>query len=129
MAHIWDPYWKVEKVLYTGLTAPVTKLRYRRNEDPPLNNHIVTSNTAATFKIDQLLKMVGPKLRQVPQGRPPRDGEFRVLMRMIPLDLSAKQSEKRADVHIWPKGTYLQVYAAPSNSTNPMPQKLLQRKT
>ena len=124
----WDPYWKVEKVLYTGLTAPVTKLRYRRNEDPPLNNHIVTSNTAATFKIDQLLKMVGPKLRQVPQGRPPRDGEFRVLMRMIPLDLSAKQSEKRADVHIWPKGTYLQVHAAPSNSTNPMPQKLLQRK-
>ena len=124
----WDPYWKVEKVLYTGLTAPVTKLRYRRNEDPPLNNHIVTSNTAATFKIDQLLKMVGPKLRQVPQGRPPRDGEFRVLMRMIPLDLSAKQSEKRADVHIWPKGTYLQVHAAPSNSTNPMPQKLVQRK-
>jgi hypothetical protein len=124
----WDPYWKVEKMLFTGLTAPVTKRKYRRNEDIPPNDHIVTSNTAATFKIDQLLKMVGPKLRQVSQGQPPRDGEFRVLMRMIPLDLSAKQSEKRADVHIWPKGTYLQVHAAPSNSTNPMPQKLIQRK-
>jgi hypothetical protein len=124
----WDPYWKVEKMLCTGLTAPVTKRRYRRNEDTPPNDDIVTSNTVATFKIEQLLKMVGPKLRQVPQGQPPRDGEFRVLMRMIPLDLSAKQLEKRADVHIWPKGTYLQVHAAPSNSTNPMPQKLIQRK-
>jgi hypothetical protein len=124
----WDPYWKVEKMLCTGLTAPVTKRRYQRNEDTPPSDHIVTSNTAATFKIDQLLKMVGPRLRQVTQGQPPKDCELRVLLRMVPLDLSAKQSEKRADVHIWPKGTYLQVHAAPSKSSKPMVQKLIQRK-
>jgi len=123
----WDPYWKIEKSLEIGLTAPVIKKRWKNKTGP---EPTFFPNTAATFTIKGLLKIVGPRIRRVATGQIPVDGELRVLIRMLPLDLSKQDygGKKRADVHLWPKGTYLQIHAAPSPGTNPQPQILAQRK-
>lgn len=54
--------------------------------------------------------------RGVPWGapRPPacktyEDGERRCIVRMLPLNLSDKDRKKRADTHLWPRGTFVQV--------------------
>jgi len=52
---------------------------------------------------------------------------------MLPLELSKQEygGKTRADTHIWPKGTYMQIHAAPSlslNETVPRPQILRQKK-
>jgi len=123
----WDPYWNIEKNLCVGLTAPVIHRRWVRKADKIPK---FSPNMAATFTIKDLLKAVGPRIRNIDKGQPRRDGDLRVLIRMLPFDLSkqAYGGKKRADFHIWPKGTYLQIHAAPSNHTNPQPLQLRQRK-
>eukprot|EP00536_Pseudo-nitzschia_multiseries_P010751 jgi/Psemu1/289265/fgenesh1_pg.338_\ len=121
----WDPYWKIEKSLHVGLTAPVTFKRWADTEENQF-----FPNTAAAFRIKDLLKTVGPRIRTIVTGQAPMDKEMRVLIRMLPLDLSKQEygGKNRADVHIWPKGTYLQIHAAPSARTSPQPLVLTQRK-
>lgn len=121
----WDPYWNIETMLCAGLTAPIQHRIYR-NEDRNSKKDFIP-NTAASFKIEHLLRMVGPKLSQVVQGQIVKDNELRVFLRMVPLDLLNEQSEKRADIHLWPTGTYLQINInnIPGKAT---PQKLMQRK-
>jgi hypothetical protein len=122
----WDPHWIAEQTFCTGLTVPVTKHKYRANNGVP----DFAPLTAARFTTTDLLKIAGPRLGQVYQGQAPKDNELRILIRMLPLYLSKQKDggKHRADVHIWPKGTYLQI--RPCSVLKPLgtPQKLDQRK-
>ncbi|KAL3920300.1 MAG: hypothetical protein SGARI_006978 [Bacillariaceae sp.] len=54
----------------------------------------------------------------------PKEGEYRVLIRMLPVKPTDEQKKKRADCHIWPKGTFLVV----DTSRGKFPQILEQAK-
>ena len=117
----WDPHWKVEKHFCIGVTAPVTKVIHQK----PVP---YKPKMAARFISKDLIKKAGPYLRSS-YGPQPLNDERRILIRMLPLWIS-KQKNKgkdRADVHLWPKGTYLQI-GLPNGNVTPMPQELQQRK-
>jgi hypothetical protein len=38
-----------------------------------------------------------------------KTGDRRLILRTLPLFISAKDAKKRADTHIWPKGTLVQL--------------------
>jgi hypothetical protein len=38
-----------------------------------------------------------------------KSGDRRLLLRTLPLSISSKESRKRADCHLWPKGTFIQL--------------------
>lgn len=121
----WDPFWISEKDFCTGLTSPVTNHRYEMKK-----NCKYTPQTAARFDIVDLLKIAGPKIRTIRQGQTPVDGELRVLVRMLPLYLSKQKGggKDRADVHLWPKGTYMQIHFDSDSRAPARPQILYQRK-
>lgn len=118
----WDPHWVVEKNFCVGVTSPVTKSTYNLQ----FAYHL---KTAASFGVQDLVKFAGPRIRQVPATTAPRDMEYRVLIRMLPLYLSKQKNggKHRADVHLWPKGTYLQI-KLPNGHSLPTPLVLHQRK-
>jgi hypothetical protein len=121
----WDPYWIPEKIFVSGLTAPVTKYRYQNQN----KGSKYTSQTAAQFAMRDVLKIAGPRIRQN-NGEAPKDNDLRVLIRMLPLYLSKQKhgGKDRADVHLWPKGTYLQIRADSDIRSIGTPQILCQRK-
>ncbi len=119
----WDPNWVVEKNFCVGVTSPLTSSNY--TTQPTYNLH-----TAARFAVRDLVKYAGPRTRQVQSvSTPPTDMEHRVLIRMLPLYLSKQKDggRNRADVHLWPKGTYLNI-KVPSSHNLAFPQTLSQRK-
>jgi len=118
----WDPHWVVEKNFCVGVTSPITSSSYSL----PFAYQL---KTAASFGVLDLVKFAGPRIRQVQATTAPRDMEYRVLIRMLPLYLSKQKDggKHRADVHLWPKGTYLQI-KLPNGHSLPTPLALHQRK-
>lgn len=121
----WDPFWITEYTFITGLTAPVTKCKYQAPKGPRFS-----PQTAARFDAHEVMKKAGPRIRQVGNGQAPKDNEYRVLVRMLPLYLSKQKDggKHRADLHLWPKGTYLQIHLNPDFRTIPCPHVIQQRK-
>jgi hypothetical protein len=123
----WEPFWETQKILATGLTVPVANRNYfnvRKADVPPEP----TPNTVASFDMSFFLPSVAEfiNLNVLPTNgnAKPKEGEYRVLFRMVPVKPSEEQKKKRADCHIWPKGTFL-VVKAPSGG---FPQLLEQKK-
>lgn len=110
----WEPFWKVDIVSEIGRTWKIDKLERSKNDlsDAP------TSAAEINFT---LLKNGTDRIRD--WGVPPKSpqgycqGDCRLLLFMIPVKVDMK---KRADTHIWPKGTFL--------TLDGVPQKLIQRK-
>jgi hypothetical protein len=113
-------------MLACGLTVPIESHSFSSSQNQVRPE--VMPNTAASFHIKNLGGIVQTFIDSpsVSTNETPRDGEHRVLIRMLPLKLSDKQKMKRADCHLWPIGTFLQI-STPSG-TKPIPQKLQQRK-
>ena len=120
----WDPHWVADEHFCIGVTSPVEKQKYNRSKQP-----LYSPNTAACFDIKNLTKKAGPFLRQVNHGQQPMDNERRILIRMLPLYLSKEKDggKHRADVHLWPKGTFMQI-GLPNGNSLATPQILYQRK-
>ena len=112
---MWEPNWNVVKVVHLGLTCPVDKLVWKNRK-----NTGEAPKTAASFGTGALTWGL-ISLVTGPWGRglgAPKDGDCRLILRMIPLKVDAKK--KRADCHLWPKGTFLTIDGTPV--------KILQRK-
>jgi hypothetical protein len=121
----WEPFWVVEKELFGGVTAPIKRKNHVVERG---DSRLCTPNTAGSFTVKHLWQSVSSYLQQnsKPIDDKPKDGEYRVLIRMLPLKLSDYQKGKRADCHLWPLGTYLQVYR--DGERQKYPQLVVQRK-
>jgi hypothetical protein len=120
----WEPFWEVKKVLMTGVTSPVDSKELLVGKSA---SKLTTPNTVGSYHSSFLWSAVKDCITTSPDiAKIPKDGEYRVLIRMLPLNPSEKLKKKRADCHLWPLGTYLQIYRNGENRK--YPQALVQRK-
>ena len=126
----WEPYWKIVDVLcrrdtVTDIGAPTkvsTKTALCKDQtgidNPPLSCAMVTvdlskearNSTSATETADEESSNGG--VWGVDWGKETegyKSGDRRLLLRTLPLTRSSAESTKRADCHLWPKGTFLQL--------------------
>jgi hypothetical protein len=105
----WDPFWDPTLMLVTGLTGNVASPKGK-----------TWANTAAqvTVDLEKARRENGPVYNQEEKCewgkkktiRNLRDGESRLLLKMIPLFPPSGTGKKaKADGHLWPKGTFLQI--------------------
>jgi hypothetical protein len=94
-----DPFWCIQSVVDAGVTSPVGK------------PNVEAARTAARIDIN----LSNPSVRSlIPsaiwgkiQTDSPKDGDVALVLRMLPL--SSNCTKKRADCHLWPQGTFLQI--------------------
>jgi hypothetical protein len=94
-----DPFWCVQSVVDAGVTSPVG------------TPNVEAAKTAARIDID----LSDPSIRSLipsttwgkTQADSPKDGDIALILRMLPL--SSNCTKKRADCHLWPQGTFLQI--------------------
>lgn len=124
----WDPYWKIVDVLcrrdtVTDIGQPTkvsTKTASCKDEtgvsNPPSSCAMVTvdlakegrNSTSATRTTNEDISRVwGVEWGKV--NKEYKSGDRRLLLRTLPLTRSSKESRKRADCHLWPKGTFIQL--------------------
>jgi hypothetical protein len=102
----WDPFWYNAQILMVGMTTKVHSV------DPATD----LIKTAAQYYLPYPLreKVKDPRL-QWNQKRSSTKwcaGDVALILRMLPLNSRAYKM-KRADCHLWPKGTYIQVNGKP----------------
>jgi hypothetical protein len=100
---MWEPYWKLSHQMASiGLTVPIDRVVWKHNPGaaPP-----ETIKTASSFILKGLKEPLFQKIRWGKDPVAPRNGEYRLILRMLPVKIDTKK--KRADCHLWPKGTYL----------------------
>ena len=119
----WEPFWKVTENLAVGMTSPVIRRHFP--VDP--NRTADTPNTVASFTLLDQLSVIKLNLQNSNPNDAPKDGEYRLLLRMLPLTLSDYQKKKRSDCHIWPTGTFLQIEQKIRGRNVTQPLRLAQR--
>jgi hypothetical protein len=120
---VWDPYWRTERILSVGLSSPVDATNFRPHpgkvqmEAPQT---VVSCHFHLTRELMQLVSHDSNNNNCWGNSNlpPAKDGESRLILRMLPLQA---QSKKRADCHLWPKGTYCAIDGGAA-------QRLYQRK-
>jgi hypothetical protein len=127
----WDPYWKIVDVLcrrdtVTDIGEPTkvsTKTALCKDEtgvsNPPSSCAMVTVDLVkearnATFATTQTAneETTNNRVWGVDWGEETKGykcGDRRLLLRTLPLTRSVKESTQRADCHLWPKGTFIQL--------------------
>jgi hypothetical protein len=94
-----DPFWCIQTVVDAGVTSPVSK------------PNVEAARTAARIDIDLSNPSVRYLIPSVTWGEvqtdSPKDGDVALVLRMLPL--GSNGTNKRADCHLWPKGTFLQL--------------------
>eukprot|EP00978_Attheya_sp_CCMP212_P033447 scaffold134982_cov55-Attheya_sp.AAC.2 len=115
----WDPYWKVVQDCVCSVD--------RSGQTWGLGTGKVSRTTAGSrasmpftaFSLQLNVPHVN-SMRQVDWGGPRQsgtnsftNGESRLIMRMLPLHRSDYEKKKKADTHLWPKGTFIQVNGSP----------------
>lgn len=125
----WDPYWKIVDVLcrrdtVTDIGQPTkvsTKTASCKDEtgisNPPSSCAMVTvdlakegrNSTSATRTTnnEDMSRVWGVEWGK--GSKEYKSGDRRLLLRTLPLSRSSKESTKRADCHLWPKGTFIQL--------------------
>lgn len=116
---VWDPYWRTDRILSCGLSSPVDATQWR---PPPGNTQMVAPHTVVSCSFHltpELIKLVQPAENWGNANlAAAKDGESRLILRMLPLQA---QTKKRADCHLWPKGTFCAIDGGAA-------QRLYQRK-
>mmetsp|Transcript_35567 Transcript_35567/g.106155 ORF Transcript_35567/g.106155 Transcript_35567/m.106155 type:complete len:1015 (-) Transcript_35567:602-3646(-) len=118
----WDPYWNVvhdftvspddQRYEVGIITTPVAQCEHLTYGEPPQG----VAEACIQLRPEEARRIARTPGRPVPWGasrspvaRTYQDGERRCIVRMLPLHLSDKDKKKRADAHLWPKGTFVQV--------------------
>ena len=103
----WDPFWTIHYGFFDR-TSKVEKVELLTFGDAPQN--IIEFDFTLPPKYSALTTTWGSISGKA------KDGEARFLIRMLPLSnpmLNSKKPVKRADTHIWPIGTFLQINDSP----------------
>lgn len=126
----WDPYWRIigdigthsEHSSGSGLTFVGTKT----TACLPINQHTMSVNSSSVNSCTVMVLKLPNFNEQFPSwfngvkwgematpditGKDRyKTGDRRLILRTLPLYISAKDAKKRADTHIWPKGTLVQL--------------------
>lgn len=104
----FDPYWKVEHLVGMAETFPINRLENFKTGTKPLQA------AECEIKLDAQSAM---KVREWGKAFPKGSkryahGEMRLLVRMLPVRPIQKK-RPRADTHLWPKGTFVQMAGCP----------------
>jgi hypothetical protein len=109
---VWEPYWRIDRVIHIGLTSPVDSRSWkiRLPGDPPK-----TPRTVASFSVADLDQVVFDKVKNWGESifATPKEGDYQLSFRMLPVKVDPKKKHYRADCHLWPMGTFLQVNGKP----------------
>ena len=101
----WDPFWTPIAEVFSGVTSKVHHLHPRTN--------LIYNAMDEDFSFVEGSPLVD--MFQWGQQRGTgawKNDEVVLLLRMLPNNLDS-YSKKRADCHLWPKGTYLQINDTP----------------
>jgi hypothetical protein len=99
----WDPFWTNVSILASGTTSKV--------DSTQPETKLIRTAAQRSFNIPQ--KLTVPVERWgVPRNQSWQSKEQALVLRMLPVD-QRSYAKKRADCHLWPKGTFLQVDGAP----------------
>lgn len=108
----WDPYWRMDQVDGIESTHKIFKVEKQTKGTPPLRalEYAFTLAPNVANKIQSWGK---------PSTINATEGEMRLLLRMLPLTppatMALKGKKPRADTHLWPKGSYIQLNGNPVN--------------
>jgi hypothetical protein len=92
----WEPFWKTESALGGRVTSAI------RDSSPQTN--MIRRATEVRFNFSNAES--AEWLTSVKWGEPCKGNDRVLLLRMLPLNEGCR---KRADCHVWPKGTFLQI--------------------
>lgn len=120
----WEPYWQVCEVVSFGMTSKVAECKFQAR---PQTKAQYPPGTAGCFTVNRSLikKAVEEKKLSYRKQGDPVEGEYKLLLRMLPVKYTASPKSLRADCHSWPKGTFLQIRGG---SKSALPRILDQRK-
>ncbi|KAL3938593.1 MAG: hypothetical protein SGBAC_006534 [Bacillariaceae sp.] len=113
-----EPYWHLVKAIGSGMTAMADRLEWPAGRGRGMN---VPKTVWSMTLLSHNMKEIANKVKK--WGEPsnnPENLECRLFLRMLPVNITEKMKAKRADCHLWPKGTMLVV--------DGKPQELSQRK-
>ena len=97
----WDPYWKIEHEVATLETFPITGCENLKTGTQP------QQATECTIKLPpQYAQMIRDWGK--PTSKKFKHGETRLIVRMLPVK-PVEKKRPRADTHLWPKGTFVQL--------------------
>jgi hypothetical protein len=97
----WEPYWDIETVVSQGITSPIV------STSP--NVTTIRTATELVFRLNRLLlgdtiyREITEQLGKIPGSS--NNGGVDLMLWMLPV----QPDPNRADCHLWPKGTFLQL--------------------
>jgi hypothetical protein len=103
-----EPYWYVAKSIAAGMTSPTDSTLWTPMSG---NNPKTLPKTVASCSIsfETLPNKIVNNLKNWGKAvEEPENGEYRLLLRMLPVKKKTK-AMKRADCHLWPKGTFVTI--------------------
>ena len=114
---IWEPYWRVEKVMATGVTSPIKNLVWRNSQ----TKNPMAPQTAGLFDFVPNDKLTAKESSKLSWGTAkgllstlrPKEGDYALLLRMLPVQVDPQYKKSRASCHVWPKGTLLTIDGTP----------------
>jgi hypothetical protein len=113
----WEPFWQTEKVVAAGVTSVVRNVDWMKHPSWEPNSEFKNiPRTVAHFRIPSF---TGNASKQIAWGMTkihanniaPTVGDVVLVLRMLPITVERKY--KRANCHLWPKGTFLMVNKIP----------------
>jgi hypothetical protein len=107
----WDPFWFTKRVVVSGMTSPIESVQPLQSSQPRLKTVTSIMFELSPDTIRALSPAGGNSNNHLAHG------DFRLILRMLPVTWDLK---KRADCHLWPKGTFLTI--------DKVPVQLMQRK-
>ncbi|CAB9525753.1 Protein inhibitor of activated STAT [Seminavis robusta] len=109
----WDPYWSVCSYVACGVTSRAGKVPLVVEKDTGKTTTAPISFAACSITLQHKdIKDMNNTCWGSPASPEFNTGQKRLIMRMLPVDLNAlsgKKGKKRADAHLWPKGSYIVV--------------------
>lgn len=97
----WEPYWNV--------CDDLTKVKYMEAELGSQTTACSNQHIKSVWNFNGNLSEKCSKIWLAPKEDPPKDGEQRLILRCLPLKIKEEYKTLRADIHLWPKGTLLEV--------------------
>lgn len=110
---MWEPFWQVEAAITAGVTAKVDKVMWAAQSKKPSVTPLTVGTIDMPILEDGLASKISWGTNKLDASRKPKDGDYALLLRMLPIQIDPKYKNKRANCHLWPKGTFITINGKP----------------